>query len=252
MKKTALIAAMILTVFAVSSPAAPKAPAVDAVKTKITATPVADDSFMYYPAHVGDILYLKGSKNSAPEKVFLVKAEIKALETREGKEYFYFYAPQVDIRYLINVDKENGISMKIIKYPFPFFNISIEVTLTPQMTFMKFPLKVGEKWEYKGRGEAVLMGFLKVGRDIKTDFEVVGRETVKTAAGDFDAYNIVAVVDQGEGKPVTTEKYWYARGLGYTIADTSGHRADLVGYRIYDEATGKWNEKLPEGVEKYE
>ncbi len=252
MKKTALIAALVLTVFAVYTAAAPKAEPVDKAKTKISPAPAADDSFEYYPGHVGNVLYLKGTKRSAPEKTLFVKAETKSIEKKDGKDYYYFYAPQVDIRYLIDIDKEKGISMKIIKYPFPFFGMSIEVTLTPQMMFMKFPLKVGDKWTYTGRGEATLMGFIKVGRDLKTDFEIVGKEIIKTEAGDFDAYNIVANVDEGDGKGVKTAKYWYARGLGYSIADTTGHRADIVGYKIYDEATGTWKEKLPDGVEKYE
>ena len=250
MKKIAFLTALILVVSAVIILAAEQSKPVQSKAVK--AATAADDSFMYYPAHVGNVLYLKGKKNNAPEKTLYVKAEIKSVETRDGIEYYYFFAPQVEIRYLINVDKQNGVSMRIIKYPFPFFGASIEVTLTPQMTFMKYPVKVGEKWTYKGRGEATILGFIKLGRDLKTEFEVVRMEKVKTEAGDFDAYHIVAVVDAGDGKPPTTEKYWYAKGLGYTIAETSGHRADLVGYRIYDEATGTWNEKLPEGVEKYE
>ena len=245
MRKIALITAAILVLFAVSV-------AAGQAKPKVVATAIADDSYTYYPGHVGNVLYLKGIKRSVPDKTLYVKAETKAIETRDGKEYYYFYAPQVEIRYLINIDKENGISMKIIKYPFPFFGASIEVTLTPQMMFLKFPLKVGEKWSYQGRGEATLLGFIKVGRDLKTDFEIIGKETVKTEAGDFEAYNVLANVDEGDGKPVRSEKYWYAKGLGYTIADTTSHRADLVGYKIYDEATGTWKEKLPEGVAKYE
>ncbi|MEI7541717.1 MAG: hypothetical protein WCJ94_00485 [bacterium] len=252
MNKIFLISLMLIVPFAAYTATASSAKAKNVTNPKIEATVVVDDSYMYYPGHVGNILYLKGRRKKNPEKLLYVKAETKAIEQRDGKDYHYFYAPQVDIRYLINIDKENGIAMKIIKYPFPFFDMSIEVTLTPEMTFMKFPLVVGNKWTYVGRGEATLLGFIKVGRDLKTDFEVVSKETIKTEAGDFEAYNIVANVDEGDGKGVHSEKYWYAKGLGYTIAETSGHRADLAGYKIFDETTGIWKEKLPEGVDKYE
>ena len=252
MNKIASITALICVSLAVSIMAAGPVKPENMVKSKAETAAAADDSYMYYPGHVGNILYLKGTKRSAPGKLLYVKAETRAMEKRDGRDYFYFYAPQVEIRYLIDVDRENGISMKIIKYPFPFFGMSIEVTLTPEMTFMKFPLKVGEKWTYTGRGEATLLGFIKVGRNLRTDFEVMGKEVIKTEAGDFDAYNILANVDEGDGKGVKAEKYWYAKGLGYAIADTTGHRADIVGYKLYDEATGTWKEKLPEGVEKYE
>jgi hypothetical protein len=216
----------------------------------VTAGQAADDSSEYYPAHVGDILYLKGRKKSEPDKLLYVKAEITKTEKKPDGEYYYFYGPQVNVRYLMGIEKDSGVSMRVIKYPFPFFDMSIEVDIKPKMLILKYPLKVGEKWHYEGKGQASFL-FIPIVRDLKADFEVLDRVTKTTEAGVIEAYNIKVLLDSGDGKGVTTELYWYAKGIGYSIADTSGHFAEIVGYKIYDEATGKWNIKLPENAEKY-
>jgi hypothetical protein len=213
------------------------------------AAAAGDESRLYYPVHVGDILYLKARKKSDPEKQLFVKAEITKTEIKKDGEYYYFYGPQVNVRYLIGVDKD-GVSMRLIKYPFPFFDMSVEVDLVPKMPIINFPLKVGEKWSYEGKGEAHLL-FIPITRNLKADFEVVQHASIKTEAGDIDTYHVKVLLDSGDGKGVTTELYWYAKGIGYSIADTSGHFAEIVGYKIYDDATGKWNEKIPEKSELY-
>ncbi len=208
-----------------------------------------DDSPLYYPAHVGDTLYLNAWKKAAPEKEVFVKAEVIRTEKKSDGEFYYFYGPQVDVHYLIGVDKD-GITMRVIKYPFPLFDLSVEVTLKPKMQIIRFPLKVGEKWHYEGKAEAIIL-LIPFTREIKADFEVVERVTMKTPAGDIDTYHIKVLLNDGDGKGVKDENYWYGRDIGYSVADTSGHKAELAGYRIYDEKTGTWKEKLPEGIDKY-
>jgi hypothetical protein len=142
--------------------------------------------------------------------------------------------------------------MRVIKYPFPIFDFPMEVDIIPEMPIMRFPFKIGDKWVHKARAEATLFGFLKLGRNIQSDFEVIRKELLHTEAGIVEAYHVKVIVDQGDGKTVTTEKYWYGKNTGYTYSDTSGHDAFLVGYRFYNEKTGKWREKIPKDVEQYE
>ncbi|MGD0566212.1 MAG: hypothetical protein ABSA34_02635 [Candidatus Goldiibacteriota bacterium] len=222
----------------------------NAVSAAAVTAETADESLLYYPAHVGDTLYLNAWKKAAPDKEVFVKAEVIRTEKKADGEFYYFYGPQVDVRYLIGIDPKEGVSMRVIKYPFPFFDLSVEVTLKPKMNIIKFPLKAGEKWHYEGKGEAVIL-FIPFTRDLKADFEVVERVTMKTPAGDIDTYHIKVLLDQGDGKGMTNENYWYGRNIGYSAADTSGHKAELAGYRIYDDKTGQWIEKLPDDSAKY-
>jgi len=223
-------------------------------KISVTASPqsntVNSESAAYYPMDLGNVLYLKGFKKNNPSKTLLVKAEVKSVEKRDGVEYTYFYAPQVNVRYFVRRD-ESGVYMKIMRYPFPFFGFPIEIELTPEMKFVSFPLKEGVKWIYKGKAEAVIFG-LRIGRDINTDFEIIAREKLETEAGSFDSYHILAMVDEGDGKGKRPEKYWYAKGLGYSRADTSGHFAELTGFRVWSPENNAFIEKLPEGEKNYE
>jgi hypothetical protein len=208
------------------------------------------ESQRFYPVHLGNILYLKGYKKKEPAKELRVKAEVIRIEQKDNKDYYYFYAPLVGIRYLVREDSE-GVYIRIMKYPFPLFGFPIEVDLKPEMKIMAHPLAEGLKWTYKGRAEAVILG-IKLGRDVNTDFEVTKYEKLSTTAGEIDAYNITAMVDEGDGHGKHLEKYWYAKDIGYSQADTTGHFAQLVGYRIFNEKENKFDEKIPEGVEKYE
>jgi hypothetical protein len=235
----------------VSSPTA--APTAAATLTPIIKlTPGKNEKALdYYPVHVGNTWYFRGYKKKEPGIRVNVKAEIVGMEPKDGKDYYYFYAPSVGIRYLIRAD-EKAVYMRVIKYPFPLFGFPIEVNIVPEMPIIKSPFKVGERWTYKGRAEAVILGFIKLGRDIRSDFECVRKERLRTEAGDIDAYHIKVLVDEGDGKTVTTEKYWYGQGRGYSYSDTSGHDAFILGYKLWNEKTGKWDEKIPEGAEKYE
>ena len=203
----------------------------------------------YYPISKGNLLFFKAYKKSEPNKLIKVKAEVIGIEKKDGKDYYYFYAPNVNIRYLIRNDKD-GVYMRVIKYPFPIFNFSIEVDIVPEICFLKFPLKVGTKWEQKAKAKTTFL-FMPIVRNITSSFEIVKRETIKTDVGEIDTYVVHAKVDQGDGKS-EIEKYWYGKNLGYVKADTNVHFAEIVGYSIIDEETGERKEKLPEGVDKYE
>jgi hypothetical protein len=218
----------------------------------IKLTPGKKESALdYYPLHVGNTWYFKGFKRNDPDKQLFVKAQTLGIEPKDGKDYYYIYAPAVGIRYLMRKD-EKGVYMRVIKYPFPIFGFPIEVDLVPEMNIIHSPFKVGERWTYKGRAEAVIFGFLHLGRDIRSDFECVRKERLRTETGKIDAFHIKVLVDEGDNKTVTTEKYWYGEDRGYSYAVTSGHDALIVGYRLFNEKTGQWEEKIPEGVEAYE
>jgi hypothetical protein len=218
----------------------------------IKLTPGKKESALdYYPLHVGNTWYFKGFKKSDPDKQLFVKAQTLGIEPKDGKDYYYIYAPAVGIRYLMRKD-DKGVYMRVIKYPFPIFGFPIEVDLVPEMNIIHSPFKVGERWTYKGKAEAVIFGFLHLGRDIRSDFECVRKERLRTETGFINAFHIKVLVDEGDNKTVTTEKYWYGEGRGYSYAATSGHDALIVGYRLFNEKTGQWEEKIPEGVESYE
>jgi hypothetical protein len=242
MKKFIIMAAAAVFIFS-------SAYSADAGGNTCTAAPELSSSF--YPISLHSVLYLKGYKKDNPSKELYVKAEVIKIEKKDGHDYYYFYAPQVNVRYLVR-ETQDGIQMRVIKYPFPFFGFSIEVDLNPPMIFLKYPLEPGTKWSHKGRAETTVFGFMKIGRDIKSDFEIVSKETIKLPAGEFEAYHVTANVDEGDGKGPHLEKYWYAKGIGYSKADVAGHFAELVGYKMFDEKSGTFIEKLPEGVEKYE
>jgi len=208
-------------------------------------------SASYSPMYLGNTLYLKGYWKKEPEKVIRVKAVVSKIEQRDGTSYFYYEAPKVGIRYLLRRTDE-GLQMRGIKYPFPLFGFLIDVDIQPEMNTLSFPLKPGKKWTEKAKASATVL-FIPIVRDIQTDFTAVGKQKIKTAVGELETYHIEALVDQGGGEGPKLEKYWYAKRIGYARSDTTSHYVDLVGYRIFNEKKGEFDEVLPkDGAENYE
>ncbi len=203
----------------------------------------------YYPEYVGNTWYFQGYKKNAPDKLLNVKAQVLYTQKRDNEDYYYIHAPKMGIRYL-NKKRDDGVYMRVIKYPFPLFGFPIDVDLVPAMPIIKFPFKQGDKWTHTGKARAVIF-FIPIEKNIRSDFEVMGRKTIKTPAGDIDTWHVKVIVDEGDGKP-TEENYWYGNGFGYSMADTTGHYAELVGYRFYDEEKGMWHEKIPKEAHTYE
>jgi hypothetical protein len=212
-----------------------------------TVKPQYPEDARYYPERLGNTWYFQGYTKKEPNRLLKVKAEILSEEKEDGQIYYYIHAPKMGIRY-VNKRKDDAVYMRIIKYPFPIFGFPIEVNLIPEMPVMKYPIKAGAKWIHKAKARVVIIFPLE--RDIQSDFEIIGKETVNVPAGTIEAWHIKVLVNQGDGT-VTTEEYWYGKDFGYCKANTTGHYAELVGYRMFNEKTGKWMEKIPLDADQY-
>ncbi|HPD18463.1 MAG TPA: hypothetical protein PLF61_02235 [Candidatus Goldiibacteriota bacterium] len=213
---------------------------------------VEKESSRFFPAAVGNRWFYQGYwKNDQDKKTVKVKADILNVEKKDGKEYFYYCAPKVDIRYLNRKD-ETGVYMRVIKFPFPVFSFAmIEVDLEPEMLIIKFPFKVGEKWTAKAKASTTVFGFWKLSRDVQTDFEVVEKVKIQTGVGEIEAYHIKAIIDNSFN--VTEENYWYGKDIGYAVGETSAYFVKVHGYIIKDEKTGEIRKIMPpEGDKEYE
>ena len=188
-----------------------------------------DNSDTYFPVHLKDAWYYQGYKKNEPEKIINVKAEVIEIKNIDGKDYYYYSAPDMDMRYFIRKDTD-GAYMRIMKYPFPIFNFSIEIDIIPEMKTLSFPLFVGKKWEYEGQASTVVFVFFKITRDIKAKFEVVSKKILKTPLGEIESYNICSLVDEGDGKGFKKSYHWYGKNIGYILSDTPLHYAKLTKY----------------------
>lgn len=207
-------------------------------------------SSSFFPVKIGNVWYYKAYKCSEPEKILKIKADITSIENIDGINYYFFNAPSVDIQYLIRKSND-AVLLKVMKFPFPIFNFSINVVFYPEFPMIKFPLLKGAKWSYEGKAEAKILGIFKITRNIKADFEVKKREKIITDAGRLDTYHIIVSVDEGDGKGIKIKKYWYAKNIGFTISDNDNHKCELVGYTVMSDIDGKLRQKIPDKKEDY-
>jgi hypothetical protein len=88
--------------------------------------------------------------------------------------------------------------------------------LSPPQKVLNFPVRAGEKWNYKG----------KVG-DIETKqtYEIVGEESVEVPAGKFDTFHL-RVTQLSPTPPGVTEDRWFVPNIGYVKIVTEMKRGD--------------------------
>ncbi|HHT62849.1 MAG: hypothetical protein ACOX4H_12105 [Bacillota bacterium] len=117
-------------------------------------------------------------------------------------------------------------------------NVQGQFLKKPEQTFLKFPLKEGDKWEWSGR--LIPVGEKEAVASGKVQAVVESKETVNTPAGTYkDAVRIsfVSVNESGDTRFDIKEKRWYVKGVG------------MVKEVLYDE---KGNEVLTAVLKKLE
>lgn len=204
-----------------------------------------DESYLYYPLHIGNTWYFKAYKKKWKKKRWVyLKAEI--LEPEKGEEaYFFISAPKVDINYLV-CRTEKGVFMKISRYPVPLFEYSIDIRFSPDVPILKFPLSISKEWQYEGEASADVLNLFKIVRTVKAIVKVHKKERSSTDIGYIECYRIKSQIDKDDGKGFQISQYWWGKNIGYVRADTVNHYAELVGYRIYSKKKKMFIEKYSE------
>jgi hypothetical protein len=173
------------------------------------------------------ITWIYKSVEKATGLTFTAEASIISRETVEGREYLFFSAPSVNIRFLVRGD-ESGVYMKVIKYPYPLLNFaSYDIYVQPELLFIKYPMAAGEKWEQELDARAVIFGMFTFERKIKVYFENKGIEKVLLDGVELEAWHIVMLRDEGEGS-IKKEESWYVDKLGYVKGETETNYIDIM------------------------
>lgn len=213
---------------------------------------MADDadtqSARYYPLTVGNEYYYKAAKTSNPDREYRVRAEIKKIKSVDGKDYFYLFAPDAGVRYLVRRD-DTGVFMRLLKRDIPLFGMSLNVHLDPELKFLRFPLTVGDQWSQQVNAKAKFL-FIPIRRTIEGKFHIVDKQILHTEAGDIETFVVNARLGVVDGT-AATKTFWYGKDVGYVKADTPEDFMVIVGYRILDEQTGAWIDKKPTNAGQY-
>ncbi len=196
----------------------------------IGATPSFSADF--FPVGDGYSWTYKGFMKDNPKKDLVVKATVVRREMIDGKEYYYYSAPNVDVRFMVRTDENFGY-MKIVKYPFPILKfLTVDVYLTPEIKFIKFPYKVGDKWEQTINAKAALPPF-GLDMKLKVNFEVMDSEKITLKGKEYEVFHVRMYRDEGRKEP-HIEDNWFAEGLGFVRGETSEYFIELK-----DFETGK-------------
>ncbi|MCE5301225.1 MAG: hypothetical protein LLG37_10200 [Spirochaetia bacterium] len=182
----------------------------------------------FYPTGMDLTWTYEGYMKSEPAKKLNVVASIVSVEKVGGKEYYYYSAPSVDVRYFVRKDDKWGY-MKLIKYPFPVLKfLTVDVYLEPEIKFIKFPYRVGDEWEQLIEAEAVLKPF-KMKLKIKVKFNVLDSEKFIYDGKEYEAFHVRLERHEGNGT-VRIEDNWFAEDLGFVKGETPEYTIQLKNF----------------------
>jgi hypothetical protein len=181
----------------------------------------------FYPVGEGYVWKYSGYMKNEPQKKIDVSATIISKQKISGKEYYYYSAPSVDVRFMVRTDPGGGY-MKLVKYPFPVLKfLTVDVLLTPEIQFMKFPFNVGDSWSREVKAEADLVPF-KLNRKIKIKFTTVAKEIFRYKEADYECYHVR--MERDDGGSVRIEDNWFANGLGFVRGETPEYYIELYDF----------------------
>ncbi len=180
-----------------------------------------EDWLAFYPLQLGDqreyLITYKGKEIRA--NVDIVKTYVE-----DEQEYYVMRSDENDVEYHINAN-EQGVFLRRWRYPFPVLKfLKYTVKFDPPIPIIRYPLEVGKRWVYVGRGSVWFMG-----RDISVSYVVKEQGTMELALGEVKYFKISGLIN--DSKALYEELYYYGQGYGYIKGHGRNRRDVIVDYR---------------------
>ena len=176
-----------------------------------------DDWLGFYPLHIGDhweyaVVY-KGKEMQG-------NVDVSRSYVEDGLEYFVMRADDKDVEYHVAIN-EGGVFLRRWRYPFPVLRfLKYTVKFEPPVPIIRYPLEVGKRWVYVGRGSVWFMG-----KDVSISYEVQEEGQMELAVGDVHYFKVSGLIN--DSKNLYEEIYFYGRGYGY-IKGAGRERSDVM------------------------
>ncbi len=146
-----------------------------------------------------------------------------------GRLYYKIELPEASVFFRLRED-DTGLYVSDAKYPFELFGIPVNVALDPEVRLLKFPIVIGDSWEYKGKGKANFLAFMNVEKDIRIVYSYRGYEEQKVGDETVNCLVLDVLLDMGDGKPVK-QVFYYGKGIGYLKGDEQSFLVTLLEYK---------------------
>lgn len=162
-----------------------------------------------------------------PSEILDVLGKIEYTKKIDGNDYYFYGVPLENKGNLVRFD-DKGAHIRQLK--FPVFNIIfLDVELSPELNYVRFPMKVGDEWTLDSTGTVELLGFIKIKQPTTTTFKLEDILDVPVNGRVFHVYRVINIVDRKDGK-IFREEQWYAAGIGLIYSDTETYTLELKSY----------------------
>jgi hypothetical protein len=198
----------------------------------ITSTLVAlNDGDVYFPLNEKSVwLYDVYHKNSG-EMIRGANMDIVGRVKMDGREYICIHSVFSGGIFSVRTD-DSGVYIKTLRQQLPFLSfLTYDIEFIPELCFIKFPIKMGDSWEYRGQAALKALNIVDLRRDIYARFLVAGREKINVMGKEINSYHVVLYADRGGGeKKLYRGELWFGENTGYVMGDTDDAHFELIQY----------------------
>jgi len=187
------------------------------------------------PINTGDIWYFRLVYKNKPEEIKNVTGYV-AQKIIDGKPYYYYSVPAESKKNLVRFTNE-GAYIRGLTYPL-FDFIFLDVTLNPEIQYLRFPIIVGDSWTATSTGRVTLLDFININRDTTIKFHILGEADILFAGKKVHVFKVQDRIDKGNGQ-YDSEETWYGEGIGLVYQETEAYILELYKFEPGSDNTQK-------------
>jgi hypothetical protein len=187
----------------------------------------------YFPLNDKSVWLLDIFHKNSGEMVRSVQMDVVGSGNLDGRVYVNIRSEISGGIFSVRTD-DNGAYIKTLRQQLPFLSfITYDIEFIPEVCFMKFPLKMGDSWEYRGQAALKAIGVVDFRRNIYMRLINVGEEQKQISNGQVDTYHIAGFADPGGGeKKLYRGDFWFGKNIGYFAGDTDDTHYELTGFYV--------------------
>jgi hypothetical protein len=163
-------------------------------------------------------------------------AEITGNELYDGLDYFSYYSPDSDAKYLIRKD-DSGLYIKAARYAVPFLSFfHFDIIFDPPVYAIKFPMTKGDTWHYEGIASIKALGIFNFPTKVWAKCTHMGIEVIEAAGRTMPAYKLYAELNRDGMDKTFKASFWFGEGVGLAGYESENNLLTLKSFEIKPDA----------------
>jgi hypothetical protein len=177
------------------------------------------------PRGAQDRWYFKIRYKDKPSEVRDVIGLVEYTKNIDGQDYYFFGVPLENKGNLVRFTND-GTYIRNLKYPV-FSFIFLDVLLDPQIKYLQFPMKPGDRWDNDSEGAIDILALFRLKMKTTAKFDVMAVKDVPVDGRMLHVYMLENFATRGTDGKIFREEDWFGAGVGLMYIDTETYTLEL-------------------------